>query len=801
MKVSVKWLKKYVEIPLSIEALIKGLTEIGFDIESIENQADKYNNFIIGRVLDKKKHPNADKLSLCKVDIGSEILSVVCGAPNVEAGQTICFAKIGAVIPNGNFELKKAKIRGEVSEGMICSASELNLGDDHSGIMVLEDRIPVGRPFAEYLGEDDVIIDIAITPNRGDLLSHFGVAREIGGLLDERISIPEVTIKESKDDISRFISVEILNPEACHRYCGRLVRNIKVKESPEWLKKYLTSVGMRPINNVVDVTNFVMFECGQPLHAFDYDLISGKKIIVKNSANINKFTTLDGKERKLRENVLLICDSDKPVGLAGLMGGENSEIKDTTKNVFIESAYFDPILTRKSSKFLGLQTDSSFRFERGVDLGMVDWACNRSAQLISELGEGVVASGLIDNYPLHVEKRVVPLDLKYVNKVIGLSFDAETIKSILKKIEVIFKYEKIGLFYFEIPFSRHEDLVRPIDLVEEIARLYGYEKISGLEYDMIYLKTREFDDSEFFLLNELRKFLVGRGFKELITNSLVNEKIAGIFNDNLVRVLNPSSQEMNVLRNNLFLGALEAVRANFNYKSNSLKFFEIGNVFEFSEGVKTLIAGINERKCLQLTLAGDYDFCSYNQKSRLFDLFDLKGEFKALLEKLNIDNYKLNYYNYVDYCEFKIDFVIGNAILGSIYSFTNKTLALFDIDRPVISGEIFVQEIINFARSDKTYSEISKYPPVLRDLSIVVPKSVKVFQIEDEMKREGGKLLKNIRLYDVFRLNADDSPGLSLTFSLEYSSNEKTLTDVEVNNIQEKIIKNLNKKLNAELRT
>jgi phenylalanyl-tRNA synthetase beta chain len=810
MKISLNWIKKYIDIELTTEELLKSLTNIGFDIESVENQADKYDKIVIGKVIEKKKHPNADKLSLCNVDIGSEVLSVVCGAPNVDAGQIICFAKVGAIIPNGGFELKKAKIRGEISEGMICSAKELNLGDDHSGIMVLEDKIPIGHPFAEYIGDNDVIIEIAITPNRGDLLSHFGVAREIGAILDKKISSPEITLHETKDNVSDFISVEIKNPEVCYRYCGRLVRNIKLKESPEWLKKYLTAVGLRPINNVVDISNFVMLECGQPLHTFDYDNLtpassSGdnvkKKIIVRNAGNLEKFTTLDGKERKLGENILLICDDEKPVALAGIMGGENSEITENTKNVFIESAYFDPVVTRKSSKFLGLQTDSSYRFERGVDLSRVDWACDRSAQLISELGDGEIVSGLIDNYPKKLEVRIIPLNIKYVNKVIGIDFDFQRVTSLLEKIDVHFIEEKEGLFFFEVPFSRYEDLMRDIDIIEEIARLSGYENISGKEYDKLYFDSKEFDNPEFSFLNELRKFLVGRGFKEILTDSLVGEKNSADFNGNLISIINPSSQEMNVLRNNLFIGALKTVRNNFNFKSNSLKLFEIGEIFEFTEDKETLIPHVKEQKCLLITIAGDYDLKSFNQKSRYFDILDLKGELKALLEKLNIDNYKLNYYNYADYYEFKIDYVVANMVIASIYSFSKEILNQYDIEKPVLSCEIFVQNLINFSKSKTIYSEISKFPPVLRDLSLIVPRSVKISQLEEEMKKEGGKLLKKLDLYDIYELTDKESDSISYTFSLEFSSDEKTLTDDEINEIQERIIKNLNKKLNAELRT
>lgn len=815
MKISLNWLKKYIDIPLSADELIAQLPGVGFDIESVEKQADKYNNFVIGKVLEKQKHPNADKLSLCKVDIGSEVLSVVCGAPNVDAGQTICFAKVGAIIPNGEFELKRAKIRGELSEGMICSAKEMNLGEDHSGIMVLDDRLPIGRPFAEYLGEDDVILDIAITPNRGDLLSHFGVARDIGAIINKKIAIPPVDLNQSADSIDKYISVEIENPDACYRYCGRFVKNVKIMESPGWLKKYLTAVGLRPINNVVDISNFVMMECGQPLHTFDYDKLRTKlddkaleldlgkakrKIIIKNSGSLKKFTTLDGKERELRENVLLICDEKGPVALAGIMGGENSEIRDNTTNVFIESAYFDPVVTRLSSKFLGLQTDSSYRFERGVDMSKVDWACNRAAQLIAELGDGEIVSGLIDNYPHKLEQRKIVLDVNYVNKIIGLKYSANEIIELLGKIEIDCIEQKDDKLIFAIPFARYNDLERDIDLIEEIARLHGYEKISGSEYDKLFYDIRDFDNNEYNFVNDLRYYLAGRGFKEIVTNSLVHDSSAKLFNENIINVVNPSSVEMNVMRNNLFVGALETVRNNFNFKSNSLKLFEIGEIFEYSDDTKNLVPHVNERRSLAMILAGEYDYYAYNLKSRYFDIFDLKGELKALLDKLNIDNYKLNYYNYKDFYDFKLEYSFRENVFAAIYSFSKKILDKFDINKPVIIAEIFVHDLIKYSQKEKLYNEISKYPPVLRDLSLVAAKTVKVNEIEEEITKEAGKLLKELKLYDIFE-PGDNPDKISYTFSLEYSSDEKTLTDEEINRIQDKVIKKLNKKLNTELRT
>jgi phenylalanyl-tRNA synthetase beta chain len=801
MKVSLNWLKNYIDVDLPVEKLVDGLIHLGFDIESYENEGDKLKGFVIGKVVERKKHPNADKLSVCKVDIGTgELLNIVCGAPNVNAGQTVCVAQVGAIIPNGEFELKKAKIRGEFSEGMICSEREMNLGDDQSGIMVLEDKLPLGSPFAEYLGSNDVVLDIGITPNRGDLLSHIGVAREVGVLTGNKVKIPEIKLNESKSKTSDFISIEIENPDGCYRYCGRLVKNVKIKPSPDWMQKYLISAGLRPINNIVDITNFVMLECGQPLHAFDYDLIEGKKIVVKDSKDTPSFTTLDGKERKLREDILFICDAKKPVALAGIMGGENSEITEKTKNVFIESAYFDPIRTRKSSKFLSLQTDSSYRFERGIDIDKTPWACSRAAELIAEYGGGEITFGLIDEYPKHIEQKSVGLRLSYLNRIIGIEFEKEQVKELLEKIDIEFIEEKNNTLFFNIPSFRVDDLQREIDLIEEVARIYGYSNIPDSDYDQLYYDTREYDEESTKFISDLRIYLVSRGFKEIITNTLVNEKRGKIFTEKNVQVLNPFSIDMNVVRSNLYLGALEAVKNNFNFKAQSLKLFEVGDVMKYSDAEGNLIPGIEEDKRILLTIAGEYDLESVSQKSRSFDIFDLKGELQVLLEKLHIDNYKLNDYNYSEIFDFSTEFSLSGKVFARIFKFNSKCLKIYDIDKDVYGCEIYLNVLSEFAGGYRKYEEISKYPPVLRDLSIIASKDTKIRDLEEQIKSSSGKLLKKLRLYDIYSIDNEKSGKTSFTFSLEFSSNEKTLTDEEVNRIQDKIVNDLKKKLKAELR-
>ncbi|HMQ79557.1 MAG TPA: phenylalanine--tRNA ligase subunit beta [Ignavibacteria bacterium] len=685
MKISLNWLRNYIDISLSVDDLVKGLTDLGIEVESVENQQEKLNKFVIGKVIERSKHPNADKLSVCKVDAGTgEILNIVCGAPNVDAGQTVCVALVGAIVPNSGFEIKKAKLRGELSEGMICSAKELELGDDHSGIMVLDTELPVGTPFAEYLKQNDVILEIGITPNRGDLLSHIGVARELGALTGNKIKEPLLRNDFSGGEINSKISVEIENTKGCLRYCGSMVEGITVKESPEWLKSYLSAVGLRPINNIVDVTNYVMMECGQPLHAFDYESISGKKIIVRSAGNDKKFKTLDGKERTLRDDVLMICDGEKPVALAGIMGGENSEISDSTINVFVESAYFDPVLTRLSSKYLGLQSDSSYRFERGVDIDRTEWACKRAAELIAELGGGKITSGFIDNYPNRLNKLNVPLRLSHLKRIAGVEYSADLVIELLGKIDISLVSESGGTLHFEVPQARREDLTREIDLIEEVIRLNGYDKIAIPEYDNLFLDVRDFSNKEYDMLRVVRNYIVGRGFKEVISNTLVEENFQKKFDDHYISLMNPSSDKMNVLRRNLYVGMFEVIKLNFENSNNSLKLFETGSSFGFNEKNE-----INEIKSILLVLAGERDVKSYSEKQRNFNILDMACEVEGLLGKLSVENIKKYDYNAQNaLMDYSIEYKSRNNIICNTISFSGKFLNSIGIERPVIICQI-----------------------------------------------------------------------------------------------------------------
>ncbi|MHB9041299.1 MAG: phenylalanine--tRNA ligase subunit beta, partial [Melioribacteraceae bacterium] len=477
MKISLNWLNDYINLKdISLEDILDKLTYAGLEVEEVEDQAKNYANMIVGFVVEAKKHPNADKLSLCKVSDGKEEFNVVCGAPNVATGQKVVFAKVGSIIPNGKFKLEKAKIRGEVSFGMLCSERELNISDNHDGIMVLNPSLKEGTPIAEALEMNDVVLEIAITPNRADALSHIGIARDLSALFNLPLKYPEIKLNESGKKSNELASVDIVDAENCPRYVGKVVTNVAIKESPDWLKKKIKSIGSRPINNVVDVTNFILHEVGQPLHAFDLDKLNGKKIIVRSAGNDTKFTTLDSKERNLQSKDLMICDAKRAVAIAGVMGGENSEVTESTKNILIESAFFNPSSVRKTAKNLGLSTDASYRFERGTDPNITLWAVKRAAQLIQETAGGEISFGEIDEYPKPIIKRSTKLRFSRLDQILGYHIENREVENILLSLGFEINDNSKDELNVNIPSYRH-DVEREIDLIEEVARIYGYNKI------------------------------------------------------------------------------------------------------------------------------------------------------------------------------------------------------------------------------------------------------------------------------------------------------------------------------------
>jgi len=797
MKISLNWILEYIP-GLKIENFNdfeQLMISSGLDIESIEYESDKFKNFVVGEVLETSKHPNAEKLTLCKVNSGEMILDIVCGAPNVEKGQKVCLALTGAIIPKSNFEIKKSKIRGEISEGMLCAEDEIGLSEDHTGIMVLDEDSKVGMHFADYIKANDVLFEIGVTPNRGDLFSQIGMAREIAAIFGRKITKPKIKIIESDCKTKEQISIKIESTEHCKRFTGRVIKNVEIKESPVWLKERLKSVGLRPLNNVVDITNFVMLETGQPLHAFDYDKIRKKEIIVKTAKEGDKFVTLDSKERVLNDKSLMVCDGEGYSGIAGIMGGELSEITSKTKNIFIESAYFDPISIRKNSKKLGLQTDASQRFERGVDIENVVYASNRAAQLIKEIANGEICKNLSDVYPEKFEKLFVGVRKEKAEKLLGVKFTDEDIKNLLESIEINFAKKKDKTQIFEIPEFRRYDITREADLIEEIARLYGYEKIES-DFSFYINVASKFENTEDFrkFENEVREHFKGRGFNEIISYSQQDANILKHFNEKFVKIENPNSVEMNSMRENLTYGMLDIARNNINNsgKDVSLKQFEIGKVF-FDRGNR-----FGEKTNLCFALCGRNDMEYYTNKEDVFELADLKGELEMFLSKLNLEIERYIYYNtMINTIELKAN----NKVFGKLEKVDNRFLELFDIKKNLLLCELNLDVLFKEKKTEQEYILTSKFPIIKRDLALMVENKVHYSDISGVIKNSGGRNLKSVTLFDLYD---DGKLGIgkkSMTFSLEFQSDERTLTDDDVNKQVDKLISNLKKELNIELRS
>jgi phenylalanyl-tRNA synthetase beta chain len=797
MKFSLNWVKEYIpglEIRSTKELNAK-MISAGLDIESIESEGEKFKGFVVGKITDKTKHPDADKLSVCKVDIGTgELLNIVCGAPNVDAGQLVCVAKIGATVPNGGFEIKKAKLRGVLSEGMICSAKELNLSDDHDGIMVLGEDAKIGQDFSEYIGADDYIYEIGVTPNRGDLLSHIGIARDIAAAYDKKANLPEVKLKEEKENSHDYIHVDIQNRDFCKRFMARVIKDVQVKESPEWLKKKLTAIGLRPRNNIVDITNYIMMETGQPMHAFDYDKIKGKKIIVKTAKEGEKFTTLDSKERVLNDKSLMICDAERPLSIAGIMGGENSEITESTTNVLLETAYFDSVAIRLNAKKLGLASDASHRFERGTDINMVEYASNRASQLFAELAGGKVLCGAVDVYPECFVYREVELEIYNVNRVLGLSLSKEDVIKILAKIDIECEGERYNKLVFKVPEFRRNDIAAEIDLIEEIARIYGYDNIPMESTFRFSVSESNYNLDYIEFVQKVKNYFYGRGFNEILTSSQQEDAKLQTFGHSPVKIANPGSSEMNSMRVNLYYGMLNVIKNNHNHsgKDIPLKMYETGRVF-LDEG-----KGFKEEDKLAIGVCGNYDLKSFDNKDRDFDIFDLKGEVEMFFSSMGIQMKSTSYEEGQD----KIKYETKESYAGELFKVESsmlKSLSI-EIEKPVYIAEFNLNSLYKSQKKSTVYEPISKFPSVKRDLSFVVEKNVVFKDIKDVIQKSGGKLLAGLQLFDIYE---DKKLGnnKSLAFSLEFSSFDKTLTDEEINPIISKIVKNLEKELNVQLRS
>jgi phenylalanyl-tRNA synthetase beta chain len=802
MNISLNWLRDYVEIDERPGDLAEKMTMAGLAVDVLRQKSEIYKNFIVAVVKTVRKHPAADRLYVCEVFDGKGSFSVVCGAPNVAAGQKVVLAKVGAVVPSNNMTVNAVEIRGEQSEGMICSERELGLGDDHEGILVLPSGARTGMSFSRYYWQDDVVFEIDITPNRPDCLSHLGVARDIAAMYKVPYRFPMNKIKETGKSVSGAISISIEDPDHCPRYVGRVLENTMIGTAPDWMRRRLEAVGVRSINSVVDVTNYVMLELGQPLHAFDYELIRGKRIIVRLARDGETFVTLDGKERELRSHNLLICDGERPVAIGGVMGGLNSEIHENTKSVLIESAYFNPPSVRRTARQLGLATESSYRFERGVNPDGTAVAADRAAQLIQEITGATVLKGGVDVYPRKKRKHRVSFRPSQIPRVLGIDIRSGELKNILKRLGIeVDRVLRDGSWRCRIPGFR-PDLEREIDLVEEAARIYGYDNIPANEWAHIRFNTEtEVKDID----ATLREWFIGSGFKEIICISMIPVAWTSRTELEPVSVLNPQNRDMAVLRTSLIPGMLQVVKHNQNHGNNDLRLYEIGHIFSTTAfpGSSNYVEGYYEGKRVALVLTGIYNIEDWSTKDRKSDFYDIKGEVESLLGKYNIDKVDYNIYHSTSntLIEEGISVVYQGVPRGVVGKVSREVLQSFNIEGDVYIAELDVGVFSDALTRRIKYSEINKYPAAYRDLAFVLDDSIPYSELEALILSCGGPLIGGVRFFDLYRGDKLGSGKKSVAVAIELMSPDRTLTNEEVDETVMKIVRSAEENLKALLRS
>lgn len=808
MRISLNWLKDYVDITLAPEKLAEKLTMVGLEVESLEHLADKYKNFVVGEILEVATHPNADKLTVCKVDDGREVRQIVCGAPNVAKGQKVAVGLVGAIVPRSlhgpvsqSFRIERAEIRGIVSNGMICSAYELDLGEDRDGILVLDGKTRVGTALARYCGIYDTVFQIGITPNRPDCMSHVGVAREVAAITGQRLRLPSIHIIENREHAKDAAWVRIESPKECPRYSARIVRDVKIAPSPKWMQDRLTAVGLRPINNLVDITNYVLMELGHPLHAFDYDTLEGHGIVVKLAEEGAQFTTLDGVVRKLHHDTLLICDDARPIAIAGVMGGANTEITGATRNVLIESAYFDPRSIRRTSKFLGISTEASLRFERDTDPNITGRAADRAAQLIQELAQGKVLRGIIDKRARRFPPKRVTVRVEKVNEVLGTSLSSKEISSFGSKLElrpVASRKRRSNTLVFEVPTFR-PDLEREIDIVEEVARLYGFDKIDTKMETRIHWSDRA---PALSVEDEIREWLIGSGFREVIANSMQEKAFASLGTSDIVEVVNPISKEMGSMRTSLVPGMLEIIRHNLNRGARDLRLFEIGKVyFHKAKSKQPSLADYSEKSRLLIALCGSARPLHWSSEEQPVDVFDIKGEVEALLSKIFLDKFSFIYYSTSNTLANQVVGVeIHNTYAGYIGRVAKNISSIFDVKPDVFVAELDLDLIEVNVNRRRQYAAVPRYPSVSRDLAFIVDRSLPVQMVAEEIYFVGASLLQKLELFDVYMGENIPAGKKSFAFALEFSSPDRTLTEQEVDALVGRIVASLSSKFQATLR-
>ncbi|HTL56718.1 MAG TPA: phenylalanine--tRNA ligase subunit beta [Candidatus Limnocylindrales bacterium] len=845
MKVTLNWLKEYVDFSWSPEELAERLTMLGLEVEGVEKLGGEFDGIVVAQVITREKHPNADKLSVCRVNDGKSERQIVCGASNFKPGDKVPLIVPGASLPakpgEAPFTIKVGKIRGVESHGMMCSPKELGLADEADGLLILREDAKVGQPFSEYLGRagSDVIYDLEITPNRPDLNSVIGIAREIAAVTGNALKWPDVEVQSPKSKVQSLepasaregiraedlVSVRIEDPELCPRYTARVIRGVKIAASPDWLRSMLEKVGIRSINNVVDVTNFVMLEVGQPLHAFDYHLLAGKgpgtqpTIVVYRAAEGQKFKTLDGQERTLTNQMLLIADETKPVALAGVMGGQNSEINLNTVDVLVESAYFQPQNIRATSKRLGLRTESSYRFERGGDPSICDWASRRAAHLILETAGGTLAEGVVDAYPKPVEPKQISLRPHKVKELLGIDVLPDRLEAYLGQLELKVVRRKprpvdapqgpAEPISVRIPTFR-VDLKREVDLIEEIARLYGVDCIpaspprgaSGTNaYDAVHDQ-----------LADARRVLTGLGLQEAQGQTLISTAAATLVSGaNSIRLANPLSSDMDVLRPSLLPGLLDALRHNINRKTYDVALFELGRVFLSTAGqgpqpaaaAGVHVGNVREERRVAIALTGQRQpvFWSGADRDAKFDSYDLKGILEEFLGQFGLRG--VNFVRRTETSSLYLESAtiqLGKFQLGEFGQLLPPVAKQYDLRDAAFLAELNLDLLLARRNTVKGFKPIPNFPAIRRDVAMIVPEPTTHEAVMQVVKQTKPANLESVVLFDLFRGKNMPAGQKSMAYAFTYRSSERTLTDAEANTAHEKVVKELKEKLNATIR-
>jgi phenylalanyl-tRNA synthetase beta chain len=807
MKVTLNWLKQYVEFNWSPEELAHRLTMLGLEVENVQKLGGEFQGVVVARVITRDKHPNADKLSVCRVHDGQTERQIVCGAQNFQPGDKVPLILPGHSLPakpgEAPFTIKVGKLRGVESQGMMCSTQELGLPGDVDGLLILPPAAKVGQPFAEFLGRtgQDVVYDLEITPNRPDLNSVLGIAREISAVTGNPLRIPEVKAPPSEGQAEELVAVRIEAPDLCPRYTARVVRGVKIGPSPDWLRLTLEKVGLRSISNVVDVTNYVMLECGQPLHAFDYHLVArsaqGKPtIVVRRAAEGEKFITLDGQERKLTAEMLLIADETKGIALAGVMGGQNSEINEQTADVLIESAYFNSTNIRRTSKALGLRTDASYRFERGADLGISDWASRRCAQLILETAGGLLVGGIVDAFPQPVQPKQITLRHVKTNQLLGVEIPPAHQDEFLKKLGLETTATGADATTFRIPTFR-VDLKRETDLIEEVVRLYGVDKVPATP-PRGAVGANAFD-AVHDQLAEARRLLLGLGLHEAQGQTLIGDAAAKLAaGQTPVLLSNPLSSDMNTLRPSLLPGLLDSLRNNLSHKVNDVALFEVGRVFATVNGQS------REERRVAIALTGQRSapFWKGDDRDARFDINDLKGMVEEFLEQFGLRgvNYSSRTASTGLFLESAVIQLGGKLTLGELGQVLPTVAKSYDLRDAVLLAELNLDQLLVRRNAARSFKALPQFPSIRRDVAMLVPENVTHEAVLAAVKQAKPQNLESVELFDVFRGKNVPAGQKSLAYAFTYRHGERTLTDSEVNAAHEKLVAHFKQSLQATVR-